>query len=492
MSLKYKLVTVKNDNYDESYTKLLTRVVGMTKGLTIIAPVEEPNSSSEQLINEVSYFVKQKRQELKEANSVQRLLNKLHLTSDRTWKMYNETIDDETGRTIYSKPELYKVDTQLDYVKNGNFKDTIKLIQANAVAPLKEYRAKSRELRKIEKEYNAKCLQDIPREFEVRPTFTVYASGGFGGAGSVVHKDAWRDYGNFTYEVKESQSNYNIHMEGGTFLELQKVTEIRRVFEPKKPQDNTNHVGVEIEFISKHDKFTLAKELVKEDVQQFVYLQNDGSLRNEDEYKYCHEINIVAPENIIELVLKRVLNAINKDKGSRVNNLCGLHVHLDMRNRDKELVYKNLYKAQTIMYAMNPRQRLDGTMADGRKAKAIYSKKSTFEEFHDMFQQIQQDIANRVNGNGRYYGINLLALQKHKTIEIRLHSGSTNFEKINNWVKILTSIANMTTVVEKEAKTAGTFCKYYKLDDTIKTYIQTRIDKFKDKDGKHVTVDEVA
>jgi hypothetical protein len=33
--------------------------------------------------------------------------------------------------------------------------------------------------------------------------------------------------------------------------------------------------------------------------------------------------------------------------------------------------------------------------------------------------------------------INLASLRKHGTIEVRLHQGSTNFEKISNWIDFL-------------------------------------------------------
>ena len=42
--------------------------------------------------------------------------------------------------------------------------------------------------------------------------------------------------------------------------------------------------------------------------------------------------------------------------------------------------------------------------------------------------------------NDRYYMINGTALKKYKTIEVRLHSGTTNFNKIKNWVELLKGI----------------------------------------------------
>ena len=40
------------------------------------------------------------------------------------------------------------------------------------------------------------------------------------------------------------------------------------------------------------------------------------------------------------------------------------------------------------------------------------------------------------NSNKRYYFVNLHSIWYHNTIEIRLHSGTTNFNKIKNWILI--------------------------------------------------------
>jgi hypothetical protein len=47
---------------------------------------------------------------------------------------------------------------------------------------------------------------------------------------------------------------------------------------------------------------------------------------------------------------------------------------------------------------------------------------------------------NSIDSGDRYAAINLAAFKKHKTIEIRLHSGSTNFQKISNWALLLQKI----------------------------------------------------
>lgn len=45
----------------------------------------------------------------------------------------------------------------------------------------------------------------------------------------------------------------------------------------------------------------------------------------------------------------------------------------------------------------------------------------------------KHDVLNIMNGN-RYYKVNACSYARHNTIEFRQHQGSTDFEKISNWV----------------------------------------------------------
>ena len=45
----------------------------------------------------------------------------------------------------------------------------------------------------------------------------------------------------------------------------------------------------------------------------------------------------------------------------------------------------------------------------------------------------KSDIFDAMNGN-RYFKVNACSYARHQTIEFRQHQGSTDFEKISNWV----------------------------------------------------------
>lgn len=515
----YKLVTSKNKLYDgkqiEYYESLKNKLTKAAEALDFNKIPKERTQSVpgtllqvkamnelERVANEINNNLKISRDNLKELRSHPEFIKEIHLSSPRTWKLIPEFFNDETGKTEYGpndssgytvdkdnlnkfnteghyrfigKPEIFKIDVKLPYTReNGmKIKEVIKEAQVTAVEKLKEYRKQRQTINFQEKELDrqSKLLEGMPEEFT--PSYKVYAGGGFGEQ---------------TEDGRFGNEKYFIHMEKGTFMKLAQVGKLRRVFEAKKPRTRDNHVGVEIEFVSKFNKYELAQLLYQNDVHEFVQLVQDGSLRPEKEYEFTHELTVLAPEHMISAVLQRVLKAINDKDGSRVAKRCGLHVHLDMRHRNRKHCFNNLSKAQTIMYMMNPVSRLNGVQADGKTKDTVYSKRFDVDDIDEAIRI----CAETPGAEGRYYGINPMALDRHQTLEIRIHSGSTSFEKINNWVKILTAIVNSEDLVKKEFTKVEDFCEHYKLDKDMQNYMNERVAKFKDKSGKHITMDEVA
>lgn len=513
MSLKHSFTKLINPEYNAGIIKEnLKAELQLVNAVRSIPGHQIENEYLREARSHIDRHLKYVRGNLKSEYQVPKYLRKVHITSTKEWNMYPEYIGDDCGRTRYNPVEKFKVDVIIPYdkeeievdsdgntvfdplgrpkVKQLSIKEAIRKAELQALEPLKAYRKKSREIPFIEKTYS---IPGLPHSTK----YKVYAGNGIGGpALTYKYVDAWSGYNGMEFTKPEQHEQYFIHMEGGTFLKLQELARTRRVFERKAPRTNDKHVGIELEFISKMDKLELASELVKENVQEFVFLTDDGSIKFHDkdgnvvespvdDFKYRHELTMVAPEQLVHEVIKRMLRAINKDGKSKVGARCGFHVHLDMRNRDKYMVFHNLSKAQHIMYAMNPRSRLDGTTSKGKRDTA-WSKKINHSDFDEAMAYLGG------SSESRYHGINLLALNKHQTIEIRIHSGTTNEEKVSNWVKILTTIANMNSRVETEAHKAETFCEYYGLDESMCTYINSRIAKFRDKEGKHVTIDEVA
>lgn len=472
MSIKIELKYVDNKEYIKNQKKrsdYFKRIKDLKNAMKYIDA-----KRFDDLHTSMKSHIKSDRSRLKKIPETSQRVKAFTVTADRTWKMYEEFIDPDSGCTMYGsmddyiieddhivrfngKGESITVDTSIPYQLGLKAKDQIDSIRDKALTTLREYRKTSKAEQYQERDF---VVKDVP--FPAK--YKVYASGPLN---------------------ENIKSNFNIHKEKGEILRLQQLSKMKEVFQNKVPTTDAPHVGIEIEFISKGDKMVLAELLCKENVHKFVCLHDDNSLRNEKDYPFKHEVCIVAPEALIYEVLSRVTRAIEAC-GSKVNWRCGMHVHLDMRNRDVRHCFNNLVRSQNFLYMMNPISRLTGTRSDGGTDE-VYSKKVEFSDFDEAMKNAKGD-----NRTIRYYGINPFSFSKHKTIEVRIHTGTINATKIRNWVEILLAIVNSSEKYTKEVTKLDSFIKRFNLSDDIMKYMQERIDKFKDVDGKHITVDEAS
>jgi hypothetical protein len=122
--------------------------------------------------------------------------------------------------------------------------------------------------------------------------------------------------------------------------------------------------------------------------------------------------------------------------GARVNKQCGLHVHHDATAMTAQQV------ASVVGMYGHYEEYLSGAMApsrrDSRWAKPVRSYAEMF--LNGAFETYEQ-VIRMLNGD-RYHTVNVLSLMRHGTIEFRQHQGTTNAEKIINWVKITSGIVN--------------------------------------------------
>ncbi len=235
-------------------------------------------------------------------------------------------------------------------------------------------------------------------------------------------KSVEREFGGIGYETV-----------GGVFLKTQTImalagsAQIERMNKPKKPtsDDKRTFVGVELELISKLSREDMKKALAKQLLGGYVYLKDDSSISKENEGDRTHEITVLAPQDTIKDVIRRLCSVLNDDAvGSYVNNSCGLHVHLDARHRDKAVMFNNLVKALPMLKNLVPRTR-------------------TMSEQGNRYCRMNETASYEDSSTDRYFAINgRNAFDKYRTIEVRMHSGSTNAAKINNWIDILCSLVD--------------------------------------------------
>lgn len=252
-------------------------------------------------------------------------------------------------------------------------------------------------------------------------------------------------------------------------------TKMATIQKDKKPRNRARHVGVEIEFISSLTHHEIRALLADLDLQRDITVKDDGSIDTDDDHPYSHEICLIASEAKIADLITKVCKVLNPY--SDVNDTCGLHVHLDMRKRDPKQAYANLFAAQPLLYAMCPAKR-----ATGSYSQAV--------EFYDPFDE---DSAAETE---RYVGINKTSYEKHKTLEIRIHSGSLNASKINNWVELLIEICDKN---KQDTRKVELIRDYSQIKETLKLttkldrYVKERISKFKPlHDKKQIKITKIA
>ena len=246
-----------------------------------------------------------------------------------------------------------------------------------------------------------------------------------------------------------------VHLKPGTFLMLYKSKKAKAVYNDKRPSNADKHVGIELEFGAPIDKTELGSLLLDAGLEQYVTLKQDGSLRADSRGEYLHELCILVPEYDLAQVVGRVCAVLLGAK-CYVNTSCGMHVHLDMRERDQVKSFHNLLMIQKMLYKMVPKSRQENTYCKPVRTTKL-------------------DVLKR--SRNRYRGINVLSLRKHQTLEIRLHSGTLDRVKIVNWVHILLKAVNAETIKKAPVTVTG-LKRAIGLNASLSDYVDARIKRF--------------
>lgn len=195
-----------------------------------------------------------------------------------------------------------------------------------------------------------------------------------------------------------------------------------------------------------------------------VSVKDDGSLQDERGYRGCEITCLTRISDMSNL--EKLCKFLNKI-GARVNNSCGLHVHLDMR-------HKNKLQALTIGQKITKTLPLLASIVPKSRRNNIYCKLACSE------------IADN---KPRYFAVNLQAYNRFKTIEIRLHSATTSFEKISNWILLLDKISNISRRIRNKISTLNELTDYVYIPENMLEYFSQRIVLFSDNEKESVNDD---
>lgn len=197
--------------------------------------------------------------------------------------------------------------------------------------------------------------------------------------------------------------------------------------------------GVEIECYN----FT-RQSLIEKGTQKGLSVHSEGynHTDNNHYYKIVHDGSLVG-ENSNEVVspvlkgtkVKSSLKAICEalaDCDAKVNRSCGLHVHIGAANMSDEHYCRIVRNYQALESV------IDSFMAYSRRAdNNEYSRSLARVNFSNC--RTKRDIAEAMC-ESRYFKVNAMAYDRHRTIEFRQHQGTTDYDKISNWIVFLAKL----------------------------------------------------
>lgn len=246
-----------------------------------------------------------------------------------------------------------------------------------------------------------------------------------------------------------------VYLQPGAFLLAQDYKRVKVVFDPKKPKTKHRYLGVELEFCCKLKKEALAIKIQEAGLSAYCELKQDQSLRPK-EGEYGHELALLAPEKKMLTVVRKVCRLLEKEGAVTKDRRCGMHVHIDVRHRDKDTVFSNLVACQRILMLMNSKKRRDGEFCKRVKSRRFPKR------FDGGYRE-------------RYKTINASSYYRHKTIEVRVHDGTVDYKDISNWLKLLIKIANYKERVSRPIFGIKKLGEVFSLDNKTKEYVKDKI-----------------
>lgn len=214
--------------------------------------------------------------------------------------------------------------------------------------------------------------------------------------------------------------------------------------------------GVEVEFFCKLSREELAREIYTQtgiEIHCVGYsnrdtdcwrLKPDSSLdavRRDGTYYYPMELvtPILHGENDIDR-LKKIVKVI--DFYSIVDRQAGLHVHVDIGDANVDELRRFL--AYTGKYERAINTILPPSRRENRWARNHFDADTALRPYYETLTELKEDKRDLLNhprfSGTRYMKWNLDNYWRTGTVENRAHSGTTDCDKIESWVRLVQGI----------------------------------------------------
>lgn len=210
--------------------------------------------------------------------------------------------------------------------------------------------------------------------------------------------------------------------------------------------------GVEIEFISRISRDELCFRINAQtgiDVVPAGYSDRDTSKwrLKTDSSLSAGGLELVTPilSNMDDLNdLKRVINVLSEN--GKINASCGLHVHTDARNTDTKQVKKLIKYISKYELALNKlvsaSRRGESRWCKDNFTNLRYSDETPTQFFKRLNTKNTRQLLNIADNGDRYVKWNFRNYMHHGSVENRMHQGSLNANKIEQWVLLNQAIVN--------------------------------------------------
>jgi hypothetical protein len=152
----------------------------------------------------------------------------------------------------------------------------------------------------------------------------------------------------------------------------------------------------------------LKRDCLTAQLPVWAHAADDGSI-NPPSGNHPHEVKVLFPRGELEPRLFRLCKLLDSMRFG-VNSSCGLHVHFDQRGKTFDAVLAKAKIVDKWLYGL--RELLPESRRENRYAR---------------FGISQSD---------RYRAVNVCSFGKHQTLEIRVHSGTCDYQKVIAWIRL--------------------------------------------------------
>ena len=232
-----------------------------------------------------------------------------------------------------------------------------------------------------------------------------------------------------------------VHIQENSILAMHESFQANTWRDSRKPTTEEDHVGIEIEMLSKLSTTQLGAVATSLGLKPYLSIGQDGSIKLDNSSQTAIELRLCIPQSKLELILAKVQVLLSKAQAV-VNKSCGLHIHLDMRNHGKRIeeIYDNLKKGLPLIKKS----------IDPSRLKSQWCKFTT-----------SPTAQSAIYAGTRYRAINMRSLSKYKTIEIRAFQGTVNTDEILQYVMLLNKIVATKSPYKRATSNMKTLEKIY-------------------------------